>query len=257
MRCCCLTTIRAFTRKANELDQQKLPTQSYEHARYETRRRFLRFLMRTIGFSLLARVDKVEGVDHVPARGPVILMINHIALIDPLLVMHVLPRNIVPMAKIEVYSYPVIGILPKIWGVIPVRREEFDRQAIQQVFEVLKAGEIVLVAPEGTRSPQLQTARVGVAYLASRSQVPVVPVAISGTIGFPTLPLTKRWAGPKAQVRFGKPFCFRPELQRANREELRKMADEAMYILAGELPTEQRGVYADMSQATQDTIRWL
>jgi hypothetical protein len=69
--------------------------------------------------------------------------------------------------------------------------------------------------------------------------------------------LTKRWAGSKAQVRFGKPFCFRPELQRANREELRKMADEAMYILAGELPLEQRGVYADLRQATQDTIQWL
>ncbi len=241
---------------AKNLDQKNLPAQPYQHARYESRRRFLRFLMRTIGFSLLARVGEVDGIDNVPTSGPAILMINHIALIDPLVVMHVLPRNIIPMAKIEVYTYPVIGILPKIWGVIPVRREEFDRRAIQQVFEVLKAGEIVLVAPEGTRGPQLQTARVGVAYLASRSGVPVVPVAISGTIGFPTLPLTKRWAGPKAQVRFGKPFCFRPELHRANREELRKMSDEAMYILARALPSEQRGVYADLDQATQDTILW-
>ena len=139
---------------------------------------------------------------------------------------------------------------------IPVRREEFDRHAVKQVLEVLRAGEIVLVAPEGTRGHQLQTGKEGVAYLASKSGVPVIPVAIDGTPGFPALRGTAPWRGPGAYVRFGKPFCYLPIYQHANREQLRKMTDEAMYILASLLPPNRRGVYADFSKASQDTLEW-
>lgn len=229
----------------------------YSHARLEPRRRVLRFLIKTIGFGLLAKVDRVEGVENVPTRGPAILMINHIALIDPIVVLHILPRNIVPLAKVEVYDYPIIGIFPKVWGVIPIRRDEIDRRAVHQVMDVLNAGEIVLVAPEGTRSPRLRPARQGVAYLASRSQVPVIPVAITGTTGFPALPFSDRWKHPGAHVTIGRPFRFKTIDVRHRREELRKMTEEAMYILAALLPPEQRGVYADLSQASQDTIQWV
>jgi 1-acyl-sn-glycerol-3-phosphate acyltransferase len=228
----------------------------YDHARLEPRRRVLRFILKNIGFTFLARVDQVEGIENVPTQGPAILMINHIALIDPIVVLHILPRNLVPLAKIEVYNYPLIGIFPKLWEVIPVRRDEIDRHAIQQVLAVLQAGEIVLVAPEGTRSPQLQEAREGVAYLASRSHAPIIPVAISNTIGFPTLPYKQRWKGPGANVRFGRPFRYRAEYQRADRNQLRLMTDEAMYILSTMLPPQQRGVYSDLSKATQETINY-
>ena len=142
---------------ANEQSENdKLQSKSYNHTRLEPQRRILRFLIKVIGFGLLAKLDRVEGIENVPARGPAILMINHIAFIDPIVVMHVLPRNITPLAKVEVYSYPGIGILPRIWGVIPVKRDELDRGAIQQMYAVLNAGEIVLVAPEGTRGDELQ-----------------------------------------------------------------------------------------------------
>jgi 1-acyl-sn-glycerol-3-phosphate acyltransferase len=232
-------------------------TNPYNHARFEGRRTFLRFLLKYIGFTFLAKVDKVEGLENVPTLGPAIMMINHINFIDPFVVLHLLPRNIVPLAKIEVYDYPVVGIFPRLWGIIPVHREETDRHAIQQVLEVLKAGEIVLVAPEGTRSPQLQQGRVGVAYMASRGQAPIVPVAISDTTGFPTLPYKSRWKGPGAHIRFGRPFRFRADYRHARHEQLRKMTDEAMYILATMLPPEQRGVYSSLSQAKQDTIEWI
>ncbi len=233
------------------------PSTRYDHQRYELRRRFLRFLLRTIGFNLFARVELVEGVENVPKEGPALLLINHIAFVDPIVVLHVLPRNIVPLAKVEVYSYPGIGIFPRIYGVIPVRREEVDRRAVQQVLEVLRAGEIVLIAPEGTRSPQLSQGKDGIAYLASRSGVPIVPVAIDGTEGLPTLRGSQRWRGPGAQVRFGEPFRYRTEYQRPAREQLRLMTDEAMYVLAAMLPERRRGVYSDLSKATQDTIEWI
>jgi 1-acyl-sn-glycerol-3-phosphate acyltransferase len=230
---------------------------AYNHAHYAARRRILRFLLRWVGFTLLAKIDRVEGMENVPAEGPAILMINHIAFIDPFVVLNILPRDIVPMAKIEVYSYPVVGIFPRIYGVIPVRREEVDRRAIQQALEVLKAGEIILVAPEGTRGPALKEGKEGAAYLSSRSGAPVVPVGINGTIGFPAVRFSAPWKGPGAQVRFGWPFRYKPEYRRAGREQLRQMSQEAMYQLAGLLPPERRGIYHDLSQASQETLEFV
>ena len=241
----------------NSFKEKHLASARYRHADWETKRNFLRFLIRTIGFTMLAKLDRVDGLENVPASGPCLLMINHIAFIDPLVVLHILPRNIVPLAKAEVYNYPVIGIFPKLWGVVPVHREEFDRKAVQQVLEILQAGEIVLVAPEGTRGPALKEGKEGIAYLASRGQVPVIPTAIDGTIGFPALRGTAAWRGRGASVRFGKPFLFKPEYRHAGREQLHKMTDEAMYILAGLLPPHRRGIYTDLELATQDTIDWI
>jgi 1-acyl-sn-glycerol-3-phosphate acyltransferase len=241
----------------NNIGSSVWSSRGYDHSRYEARRRLMRFLLRTIGFTLLAKIDHVEGVEKVPATGPAILMINHINFIDPFVVLNVLPRNIVPMAKIEVYSYPVVGIFPRIYGVIPVQREEIDRRAVQGAQDVLRAGEIILVAPEATRGPQLRRGKEGIAYLATRANVPIVPVAIDGTIGFPTFRLLPRWREPGANVRFGNPFVFKNFNQRAGKEMLRKMTDEAMYVLAAMLPEHRRGFYADLSLATQETIEWV
>jgi 1-acyl-sn-glycerol-3-phosphate acyltransferase len=230
---------------------------AYNHAQWELRRRFLKFLLRTIAFSWLIRLERVEGLENIPTNGPAILLMNHIAFVDPIILVHVVPRHIVPMAKIEVYKYPVIGIFPRLWGVIPVRREEFDRKAVQDALDVLRAGEIVLVAPEGTRNPQLQRGKEGMAYLASRSGSPVVPAAIEGTPGYPAVKYSRRWKEGGVSVRFGSPFKYHPEYQRAGREELRKMADEAMFVLAGLLSESRRGAYSDLSQATQDTITFI
>lgn len=226
----------------------------YVHARYETRRRICRTLLRTIGFTLFAKIDHVEGIEKVPLEGPAILMINHINFIDPFVVLNSLPRNIVPMAKVEVYSYPIVGIFPRIYGVIPVQREEIDRRAIQGALEVLKAGEVILVAPEAHRGPELRQGKEGIAYLATRADVPIVPVAIEGTIGFPTFRLLPRWRQPGAVVRFGDAFRFINPGKRADREMLRLMTDEALYILAAMLPEHRRGFYSDLSCATRDTI---
>lgn len=230
--------------------------QVYSHERWRTRRRFLRFLLRTVG-QLLFRVDRVEGLENFPAHGSAVLMINHIAFVDPIVVVHVSPRQIVPLAKIEVYEYPLVGFIPRMWGVIPVHRGKMDRKAVRTALEVLDAGEIILVAPEGTRNDALQRGLEGVSYLASRGQAHVVPVAVEHTVGFPSFPLLPRWRKPGAHIRFGKPFRFKPEIRRPGREQLRKMTDEAMYQLAAMLPESRRGVYGDLTAATQETIELL
>jgi len=240
----------------SSLERSEISTGSYNHQQWELRRRFLRFLIRTIGLTLLLKVDRVEGQENVPKSGSAILMINHVSFADSLAALQLCPRHVVPLAKIEVYNYPLIGIFPRLWGVIPVRREEVDRQAIRQALEVLQAGEIVLMAPEGTRGPALRQGKEGIAYLASRSGAPIVPVALINSHDFPAWRFTQRWKGPGAQIVYGRPFRFNPELRRPERAMLRKMTDEAMYVLAGMLPEELRGYYADPARATQETIEW-
>lgn len=231
------------------------PQPRYNHARYERRRKVLRFLIRYIGFGLLAKVSQVDGLENIPASGPAILMINHIAFIDSIVTLHSTPRNIVPMAKVEVYDYPVIGIFPKLWHVIPVQREGVDRRAIRMALEVLEAGEIILLAPEGTRGPALQQGKEGVAYIASRSGAPIIPVAITGSKGFPAVRFfSKRWKGPGAHVRFGRLIYVKEEYRDARRGDLRTITDEAMYVLSSMLPPEHRGFYSNLSAATRTTI---
>jgi 1-acyl-sn-glycerol-3-phosphate acyltransferase len=221
---------------------------TYHHQPLEPRRRVLRWLITNIGFRFLVKIGAVEGTENIPAAGPAILMINHIAFVDPIVVLGVLPRNIVPMAKAEVYRTPVWGIFPRLWEVIPVRRGEIDRRALRQALAVLEAGEMILMAPEGTRHARLQRGKEGVAYLATRSGAAVIPVAVEGTDGFPTLN-PARWRGSGAVIRIGRRFSFRSHGQRLDREVLRAMTDEAMIVLARLLPEERRGEYADRIDA--------
>lgn len=228
----------------------------YDHARLERRRWALRWLLKTVIFRFVVKIERVEGLENFPLQGPAILMINHIAFFDPAVVLGNLPRNIVPIAKAEGFRNPILYLWLKLWRVIPLRRGEVDRAALREILRVLAAGEVVLIAPEGTRSSGLQLARVGVAFLGYRSGAPIIPVALEGTSGFPTINAA-RWRQPGAVVRLGQPFRFRPVHGRPGREQLRRMTNEAMYVLASMLPEGRRGVYADLSAATTETIEFV
>jgi 1-acyl-sn-glycerol-3-phosphate acyltransferase len=229
---------------------------TYHHQRFESRRKALRWLIHNIGYRLLARFGRAENIDNLPRKGSAIVIFNHIAFIDPIVVLSVLPRNLVPLARHDVFGIPGWGIFPRIWDVIPVRREEVDRDALKKALAVLEAGEVLLVAPEGTRHPSLQRAKAGLAYLALKSGAPIVPVAIEGTEGYPKLIVGKDDLTP-VNIRVGKPFRYREMKGQRDRDRLRKMTDEAMYVLASMLPEERRGVYSDLNRATADTIEML
>jgi len=228
----------------------------YDHKRFEGRRKILRWLIHQVGYRLLARFDRAEDADLLPAKGSAIVIFNHIAFIDPIVVLSILPRNAVPLARHDVFGVPGWGIFPRIWDVIPVRRDEVDRDALRKSLAVLEAGEVLLVAPEGTRHSSLQRAKAGLAYLALKSGAPIVPVAIEGTEGYPSLIVGRNDLVP-VTVRLGRPFRYKELDGPRDRDRLRKMTDEAMYILAGMLPEERRGVYSDLSRATTHTIEML
>lgn len=242
--------------QANSLTTSQVPLTAYNHARLERTRWFLRGLIDNIAWRFLARIDhrRIAGLDNLPATGPAILMINHIAFIDPIVVLGNLPRNIVPMAKAEVNRIPVWGIFPQLWQVIPVRREEMDRKAVERALEVLRAGEVILIAPEAHRHPALKQAKEGIAYIAHKSGAPIIPVALEHTNGYPTLLGPWNAKQPGAYFRLGRPFRFKPVAGRMPRERLRQMTDEAMYQLAAMLPEHRRGDYANLSKATTETL---
>src|SRR4030042_1242258 len=160
--------------------------QDYLHAQWEPIRRFLRLLIHYIGFRYLAKIDSVEGAENVPPQGAGIIYYNHIAFIDPIAVLTSVRRNVVPIAKVEASGIPFWGVFPKLWGSIMIHRGEADRSALQQAIAVLESGELLLVAPEGTRNPALRCPHDGMAYLAARTGAPVIPAAIEGTEGFPS-----------------------------------------------------------------------
>jgi 1-acyl-sn-glycerol-3-phosphate acyltransferase len=217
-------------------------------------KRFFNWWLR-FGYWLLLHLT-VEGLERVPSHGPVILMINHVNFMDPFVVVASMPRPVTAMSKIENFSIPFWGWVFKLYGAIPVRRGEADRGALKQALEVLKGDTMLLIAPEGTRSPNraLQEAHSGLAYLAYRSQATIVPTALIGT---PTFAYhVKRLRRTPVHIRLGQPFRFRDTGHRPDREMLATMTAEAMYQLAALLPPEYRGVYADLDSATETTLEF-
>jgi 1-acyl-sn-glycerol-3-phosphate acyltransferase len=212
-------------------------------------RRLLNFLLRIV-FKLLLNLE-VVGLENVPPEGPLILMINHTHLIDPAMAGGVMPREIVAMSKMENFQDPILGIIVRLYGAFPVQRGEVDLQATRRALEVLRHGEVLLMAPEGTRSEdcRLQPGHDGMTFLALRSNAPVLPMAITGVKDLGSN--LKRLGRTDVKIVIGKPFHFRPSGGKVRRDVLHQMTEEAMYQLAAILPPEYQGVYSDLGSATE------
>ncbi len=229
----------------------------FNQRRYTWRRALMRdLLLRPIGFGLLIRI-RVEGREHIPPTGPTLVIMNHIASIDPFVVTGVIrPRFLVPMSKIENYANPFVRFMSNMWGVFPVRRGEVDRKALNSTITLLNQGLPVLIAPEGTRQPALQHAKDGMAYVATKANAAILPVGLEGTDQFPGA--YKRGRRPQVQVKIGRAFRLRTEGQaRIPRDVLTQMTHEAMYQLAALIPEHRRGDYADLENATTDLLSFL
>jgi 1-acyl-sn-glycerol-3-phosphate acyltransferase len=158
----------------------------------------------------------VEGLDKVPATGPVIVASNHLSFADSLVIPIVAPRKVVFLAKQDYFTGTGLkGALSRGWfsgmGMIPVDRDD-SRAALASLdiaLEVLGRGEAFGIYPEGTRSRdgRLYRGRTGVAHLALTSGAPVVPVGLSGTQDLqPVGSRLPRLA--QVTVRFGDPLTF-------------------------------------------------
>jgi 1-acyl-sn-glycerol-3-phosphate acyltransferase len=196
-----------------------------------------------IVLAVVARV-RLEGAEHIPREGPVILAMNHIHWTDIPIAALAVPRVAHFMAKIELFQIPVLGGFIRLLGAFPVRRGEGDREALRTAERLLGEGKVVVIFPEGHRSDdgKLQIAHPGASYLALRTHVRVVPVGISGTTRvFKGLRLGP--FAPRVAVRYGAPFYIEQGAGQRSRDALGEGTDQIMRRIAGLVPPEQRGPY--------------
>ena len=183
-------------------------------------------------FQVLGRWQ-VSGREHCPVTGPVILAPNHISYLDPPASGSGLHRPVHFMAKEELFRIPILGwVLPRVHA-FPVRRGTADRAALRRAEQLLAQGEIVVIFPEGTRSPdgRLQSPELGIAFVALRSRAPVLPCLLTGTNRM--LPGDSPFIRPaKITIHYGQPLTF-PDLygQPLTRGVLQQTADRVMTAL--------------------------
>jgi 1-acyl-sn-glycerol-3-phosphate acyltransferase len=200
---------------------------------------------------------EVVGLENIPAAGPVVIIINHIAFLDPLMVCGVSPRLVIPLAKKEAFDSFLWQPLLKLYGTIPVQRGEADTRAVKAALQLLRQQGVILMAPEGTRSStyQLQPGKEGAAMIALRGEAVIVPIGITGTHQIRANLI--RFKRAPVRLVIGRPFRLRSTSAngRSNRVEMAAMTQELMYRLARQLPAEFRGVYANLEAATETYLR--
>ncbi|MGW2962283.1 lysophospholipid acyltransferase family protein [Streptomyces sp. NPDC001220] len=208
----------------------------------------------------LAFRPRIEGLEHVPASGPAIVAGNHLSFADHFLMPAVLRRRITFLAKAEYFTGPgVRGRLTAFFfrsaGQIPVDRsgKEAGQAAIREGLGVLSRGELLGIYPEGTRSHdgRLYKGKVGVAVMALRAGVPVIPCAMIGT--FEAQPPGKVIPNiHPVMIRFGKPLEFSRYAGMENEKAvLRAITDEIMYAILTLSEQEYVDEYAAVVKAGQ------
>lgn len=190
---------------------------------YEVLRVFFSLL-----FSLAFRWQ-IIGTENIPPSG-VIIAANHISLWDPPVIGTAIPRRrICFMAKEELFANQIFGWIIAKLGAFPVKRASADRTAIRTALTLLENGGILGIFPEGTRSKdgKLGEPESGLALLAVKAGVPVIPTAIIGTNKI----FSKGCLFPKFKIVFGKPLLFDRNTETMEAMGVRVMA-EISHLLA-------------------------
>jgi 1-acyl-sn-glycerol-3-phosphate acyltransferase len=187
----------------------------------------------------------VQGLDNVPRTGPVILVGNHIATLDPPMVTALLPRlDIHAMAKSEAFRRRFARFMLHSWNTFPIVRHSADRRALGRALQVLREGHVLALFPEGTRSKDAQLSRAfpGAGFIALHSGAPVIPVAIWGSED--VLPKGRYLPNSAhVHVRYGEPITLERRRPDGTRMSNQEAADMLLRAVAALLPEQYRGVY--------------
>jgi 1-acyl-sn-glycerol-3-phosphate acyltransferase len=195
-----------------------------------------------------------EGLEHVPTTGPAILCSNHVSFVDPVVVAILVPRPVFYLGKSE-YFGPWWGWFFVRLGVIPVVRRggAEGESSLERGRDVLDAGALLGIYPEGTRSPdgRLYRGKTGTARLAIRTGAPVIPIGVIGTREvMPPSSLVPRPG--RVEVRFGEPLDFSYLHGRDNdHRALREATDRLMSAIRGLTGQTYADVYAAQARAAQ------
>lgn len=149
---------------------------------------------------------RATGREHVPRRGGALLVSNHLSHLDVFVLGLLLPRPLNYVARSTLFV-PVLGPFIRSVGGFPIQREGMGAQGLKETLRRIKNGGIVTLFPEGTRSRdgELAELKPGIAILAARTKVPVVPAAVAGT--FEAWPRSRRFpCRHPVRVHYGRPI---------------------------------------------------
>jgi len=221
----------------------KQPFQPFKR-RYWIRRLMKRMIH--LGFDLLTDLQ-IIGQDNIPPNEPLLVVGNHFSFIDPVVVIHTMPRSIEFLGGKTLPNSPsYISWIPRLWGYVPVYRGSSSRDAIARAKRILDSGGLLGIFPEGgSWAKVLRPPRPGAALLAARTGVRILPLGIDGLVNvFPFLRKGKR---AEVTVRIGEPFGpFEGDLRgRADRQKLDEFGHTIMQKIAALIPAQYRGYYSD------------
>jgi 1-acyl-sn-glycerol-3-phosphate acyltransferase len=207
--------------------------------------RIVQILIR-LAFKLIAHTD-VYGLENIPSGGSFIAVSNHIGRLDAALVYVFLNRTDVIMMVAEKYKeHAIFRWLVRMVDGVYIDRFNADLNALREIMRRLKAGGVLVMAPEGTRSPtaSLQEGKDGASYLAGKSGLPILPIGVTGTEDKLVAQQLRRFKKLRIVGRVGKTFTL-PPLSPTDREsQLAQFTTEIMCQIAAQLPENYRGIYA-------------
>jgi 1-acyl-sn-glycerol-3-phosphate acyltransferase len=207
--------------------------------------------------SIICRIDDAQ-LARVPDQGPLIIATNHVNIIEiPIIYTHLQPRPVSGMVLADRWENPLLGWILDVGETIPLRRGEPDIGALRTAIERLKAGHMIIIDPEGTRSGdgRLQKGNPGAVLLALRSGAPLLPVVFHGSEHYKEN--LRRLRRTDFNIEVGRPFHLDAGGRRVTRQVRQQMIDEVMYQMAALLPPSYRGVYSDLDAATEEYLAWL
>jgi 1-acyl-sn-glycerol-3-phosphate acyltransferase len=148
------------------------------------------------------------GFENLP-EPPFILFSNHLSWFDPPFVVCFMPVPVHIMAMEGLFKFPPLGFILRRVGAIPVSRGSLDRRAIEEAIETLSGGGVLLIFPEGgiQRLEKGEPLRPGLSLIAQRTNVPLVPVGITGCRDL-YRPMKMLRRGVELTIRVGKPFIL-------------------------------------------------
>jgi 1-acyl-sn-glycerol-3-phosphate acyltransferase len=205
---------------------------------------------------LICRIDDAQ-LGQVPARGPLIIVSNHVNILEiPIIYTHLKPRPVNGYVLAYRWNHGWSRWLLDVCESIPLHRGEADIAAIRIGLQKLQEGRIVIIAPEGTRSQdgRLQRAYPGVVVLALHSGAPILPVVFYGAENYKDN--LRRLRRSDFHLLVGQPFRIDPGKAPVTRAVREQILDEVMYQMAALLPPAYRGIYSDLGAATEKHLRF-
>jgi 1-acyl-sn-glycerol-3-phosphate acyltransferase len=197
---------------------------------------------------MIADVD-VSGLDNIPESGSAIVASNHLGRLDAMLAVILSDReDFVLMIAEKYHKYIFWRWVMKNLDALWLNRYEADFDTLREVIKRVKGGQILAMAPEGTRSQTeaLAQGKEGVAFLGAKTGAPVIPIAVWGTEDRVVKRQLRRLNRLKVYVRIGEPYYLPPMPRGKAREAyLHDQTDEVMCRIAAMLPPQYHGVYAN------------